>query len=71
MLLREQPFLKPSDRQFPHQPKSSIVRTPSFRKIAALKLDDVNRAVARHLSADRLVSVRAGDFSKNKSSEKK
>jgi zinc protease len=35
-------------------------------KIAALKVEDVNRAVARHLSADRLVILRAGDFSKRK-----
>jgi len=44
---------------------------PNFRfpgrtgkKIAALTVDEVNRALQSHLDAGRLVIVRAGDFSK-------
>jgi zinc protease len=35
-------------------------------KVAALSVDEVNRALADYLSVDRLVIVRAGDFSKKK-----
>ena len=36
------------------------------KKIAALTVQDVNRALAAHLSSGRLVIVRAGDFNKKK-----
>jgi zinc protease len=36
------------------------------KKVAALTVEDVNRAMADYLSVDRLVIVRAGDFSKKK-----
>jgi zinc protease len=34
------------------------------KAIAALSVQDVNRALAKHISSDRLVIIRAGDFSK-------
>jgi zinc protease len=36
------------------------------KKIAAVTVADVNRALAKHLSSSRLVIVRAGDFAKKK-----
>src|SRR5205807_6866638 len=33
-------------------------------KIAALEVKDVNQAVAKHLDVNRLVIIRAGDFTK-------
>lgn len=36
------------------------------KKIAAVTVQDVNRAMAAHLHSDRLVTVRAGDFQKKK-----
>ncbi len=36
------------------------------KKFAALTVNDVNRALAAHLSPERLVIVRAGDFNKKK-----
>jgi zinc protease len=41
------------------------------KKIAALSVQDVNRALAAHLSPSRLVIVRAGDFAKKAAPEKK
>ena len=41
------------------------------KKIAALTVQDVNRALAAHLIPGRLVIVRAGDFSKKAAPEKK
>jgi zinc protease len=41
------------------------------KKIAALTVQDVNRALAKHLSPARLVIVRAGDFSKKASAPEK
>ena len=35
------------------------------KKIAALSVADVNQALSAHLTPDRLVIIRAGDFSKN------
>jgi zinc protease len=40
-------------------------------KFAAVTVKDVNRALAAHLSSDRLVIVRAGDFSKKATPDKK
>lgn len=36
------------------------------KKFAAVTVSDVNRALAAHVSLDKLVTVRAGDFSKKK-----
>jgi zinc protease len=36
------------------------------KKIAELSVADVNQAVSAHLTPDRLVVIRAGDFKKNK-----
>jgi zinc protease len=41
------------------------------KKIAALEAKDVNRALAAHINPNRLVVVRAGDFSKKKAPQKK
>ncbi len=36
------------------------------KKIAALTLEDVNQALSAHITPDRLVIIRAGDFKKAK-----
>lgn len=41
------------------------------KKIAAVTVKDVNRALAAHLHSERLVIVRTGDFSKKKTSPEK
>src|SRR5207244_8971358 len=41
------------------------------KKIAAVTVQDVNRALAAHIQSGRLVIVRAGDFSKKAAPEKK
>ncbi|MBI2804562.1 MAG: insulinase family protein [Planctomycetes bacterium] len=55
-LLREGLYLK---RTFAYQAELE-------KKIAAVTVKDVNRALAAHLSSGRLVIVRAGDFNKKK-----
>jgi zinc protease len=37
------------------------------KQIAALQVEDVNRALVKHISPKRFVIVRAGDFSKKAS----
>jgi zinc protease len=51
-------------RTFEHQAKLEA-------KVAALTVEDVNRALATHLQASRLVVIRAGDFNKKAAPEPK
>jgi len=51
--------------------RTMAYQTDLEKKLAALTVKDVNRALAAHLSSDRLVIVRAGDFSKKATPDKK
>jgi zinc protease len=57
-------------RQLSHLDRTFIWVADLEKKIGGLSVDDVNRAVAATVHPDRLVIVRAGDFSK-KAPEKK
>ncbi len=49
-----------------HLGRTMMFQADFEKKIAALTVKDVNRALAAHLSSSRLVIVRAGDFNKKK-----